>query len=306
MEKENVIREEFVRSLKTESAEEIVDVYIYRPLGFILAKLLSKTRITPNVITVSGLFWGLLAGYILSQGTVIAFVYGAILYQIANIFDCADGQLARLTSVYSDFGRILDGFVDYVNVTSVFAGSFIGLLRSNDTFLKTHHIILVMVFAGLSTVVASALYDKLKSKFMNLAADNEVVKEDPHELLKKRAQEPLAVKRIFYSMYLFYLKAQCFFAENISLKGKEQKKLTDVDRQWYRELYLSRNKKLLKAWSIVGPSTHAFYFLIFALAGHISWYFLFLVGPLNGILLLLSYIQFRTEKGILAEMQEME
>ena len=306
MEKVSVIREEFSKSLKTESAEEIVDVYIYRPLGFVLAKLLSKTRITPNIITVSGLFWGLLAGYILSQGTVITFVYGALFYQVANIFDCADGQLARLTSVYSDFGRILDGFVDYVNVTAVFTGSLIGLLRSNDTFLKTRHIILVIVFAGLSTIVASALYDKLKSKFMNLAADTEVVKEDPHELLQKRAQEPRAVKRTFYSMYLFYLKAQCFFAENISLKGKEQKKLTDVDRQRYRELYISRNKKLLKVWSLVGPSTHTFYFLLFALAGNISWYFLFLVGPLNGILLLLFYIQYRTEKGILTEMQEME
>ncbi len=306
MEKESVIREEFIRSLKTGSVEEIVDVYIYRPLGFILAKLLSKTRVTPNVITVSGLFWGLLAGYVLSNGTVISFVYGALFYQIANIFDCADGQLARITSVYSDFGRILDGFVDYVNVTSVFAGSFIGLLRSNDTFLKTHHIILVMVFAGLSTAVASALYDKLKSKFMNLAADKEVVKENPHEFIDKRAQEPLLIKRFFYTMYIFYLNVQCFMAENISLKMKEQKKLTKVNRKLYRELYISRNKKLLKVWSIVGPSTHAFYFLLFALAGNISLYFLFLIGPLNIILLLLTYIQFRTEKGIMAEIQEME
>ncbi len=301
--KENVFRKEFVRSLKIESAEEIVDIYIYRPLGFILAKIFSRTKITPNIITVTGMFWGLLAGYFLSKGTPLTFIYGAIIYQIANIFDCADGQLARLTSRYSDFGRILDGFVDYFNVSAVLIGSFIGLLRSDDPFLRDHHLVAVIFFAALSTAVASALYDKLKSKYMNLVSGKEIVKENKDELREKRAAEPSSVKRFFYSLYIFYLTLQCFISENISLKGKDRRKFAEVDREIYRELYISKNAKLLKVWSLVGPSTHAFYFLIFALLGKFPLYFLFVVGPLNIILLLLFYVQYRTERSILIEMK---
>lgn len=302
--KENILGKEFVKSLKTEGAEEIVDIYLYRPLGFVLAKILSKTRITPNIITIAGIFWGILAGFLLSRGTITFFIYGALIYQVANIFDCADGQLARLTSNYSDFGRILDGFVDYVNVSAVYVGSFIGLLRSKDTFFETSHTVFVMVFAVLSTAFAAALYDKLKSKYMNLVLDSEIVKEDPSALIEKRDHETVAVKRFLYTLYIFYLHIQCFFAKNISLKGKEVDRLIGNNRKLYRELYLYRNKKLLKVWSIVGPSTHVVYFLLFALMRNLSWYFLFLVGPLNVVLLLLLYAQYLTEKSILSEMRE--
>ncbi len=302
--KVNTLSKEFVKSLKTEGAEEIVDIYLYRPLGFVLAKILTKTRITPNIITIAGIFWGILAGFLLSRGTVNFFIYGALIYQVANIFDCADGQLARLTSNYSDFGRILDGFVDYVNVSAVYVGSFIGLLRSRDTFFETRHTVFVMVFAVLSTAFAAALYDKLKSKYMNFVLDSEIVKEDTSALIEKRDHETVAVKRFLYTLYIFYLHVQCFFAKNISLKGKEVDRLIGNNRKLYRELYLSRNTKLLKAWSIVGPSTHALYFLLFALMRNLSWYFLFLVGPLNVVLLLLLYAQYHTEKSILSAMRE--
>ncbi len=306
MVKENVFRDEFAKSLKTESAEEIVDIYLYRPLGFILAKILSKTRITPNIVTLTGIFWGLLAGYFLSRGTAAFFVYGALIYQVANVFDCADGQLARLTSVYSDFGRILDGVVDYFMVSAVFVGSIVGLYRSQDAFLITHHYILVIIFAGLSTIVACVLYDKLKSKYINLASGEEVVKENAAELQERRKEEPLAVKRFFYSLYIFYLRAQCFMAENISLKRKARNEFTPYDSRLYRERYLARNSKLLRAWSLVGLSSRALFFLLFALAGRFFWYFLFLAGPLNGVLLVLFYVQYRTEKSILAEIQDTE
>lgn len=301
--KESVLHREFVRSLKSENAEEVIDVYFYRPVAFVLAKALEKTRITPNVITLSGIFWGLLAGYFLSKGSVSACIIGAIIYQIANIFDCADGQLARLKSIYSDFGRILDGFVDYVNVSVVYIGSYIGLFRSRDNFLSIHHIILIMLFASLSTIFASVIYDKLKSKYMNLSADKDVVKEDRTEIRKKINAETSAAKKLFYILYLFYLNIQSFITENISLRGRDTVNIVKANREKYRELYITRNSKLLRVWSLVGPSTHAFYFLIFALFGKVSWYFLFISGPLNIILLILFYIQYRTEKNILVEIQ---
>ena len=122
------IKEEFKKSLKPNSAEEFFDIYFYRPIAFLFVKLIAKTSISPNTVTVFGMIWGLIAGYFLSRGTQHGFFYGTIFYQIANIFDCADGQLARLKKSNSEIGRILDGFVDYFNVTAVYIGSYIGFL----------------------------------------------------------------------------------------------------------------------------------------------------------------------------------
>lgn len=301
--KEGLLSKEYKKSLKPENAEEVVDYYIYRPIAFVFVKILAKTRITPNFITVMGIFWGLLAGFFLSRGTVEGFVYGAVIYQIANIFDCVDGQLARLKSMYSDFGRILDGLVDYINTSAVYIGSLIGLLKIPGLFNGIHHTFTVVVLASISTIFTSAVYDKLKSRYMNLLSGHEVVKEDLDKIRNKINSETSILQRSFFSIYLFYLKAQIYLTEMFSTRGKLTEKLIRDNQEEYRELYLERNSVLLRVWSIVGPSTHALYFLIFALIHHFPWYFLFVAGPLNIILAVLFVLQYITEKRIFNEIK---
>jgi len=300
MTKEWLMGKDFIKTLKPESAEEVIDFYLYRPVAFILVRLLARTRITPNIITLAGVFWGLLAGFLLSRGTQSGFIYGAVVYQIANIFDCADGQLARLKSMYSDFGRILDGVVDYINTSAVYIGAFIGILKAGTMFSGVHHTVIVFVLASLSTVFACAVYDKLKSKYMNLLEDRDVVKEDIDDIVRIMNEEKSYVKKMFFSLYLFYLKAQSFFTETFSFRESKTARLIKENRDEYRELYVTKNTVLLKLWSLVGPSTHAFYFLVFALTGKLFWYFLFIVGPLNIVLLSLFIMQYITEKRILS------
>jgi len=86
---ENILTREFVKSLKADGAEEIVDIYLYRPLGFVIAKILTKTKITPNIITITGIFWGILAGFLLSRGTItffilVLFIIGVLVFALKN------------------------------------------------------------------------------------------------------------------------------------------------------------------------------------------------------------------------------
>ena len=100
---------EYMQSLKSLDTEEGIDLAFYRPLGFFWARIARRLGITPNAITIAAIFLGIGAAaafYFPCLGINIA---GMALLILANSFDSADGQLARLTRQYSRIGRILDG-----------------------------------------------------------------------------------------------------------------------------------------------------------------------------------------------------
>lgn len=90
---------------------------------------LSKTPVTPNLVSVTGLVVALLSGYWFAQGYWAAYVLGAFLYFLSVLFDEIDGMLARLTFRESAFGCWLETFVDYASYIVLFAGMTIGLYR---------------------------------------------------------------------------------------------------------------------------------------------------------------------------------
>ena len=104
--------DEYKASLKSMDTEEHIDLYFYRPLGFLWAKFFAWLGVTPNVVTIISIFLGVAGGCLLYYGQPeLAWVnwVGMLLIVWANTYDSADGQLARLTKQYSRLGRILDG-----------------------------------------------------------------------------------------------------------------------------------------------------------------------------------------------------
>src|SRR5262245_36186141 len=107
-------REGYLKSLKPLEVEEPIDVWVHRPLAYLVARAAYPTPITPNMITFCSIVFGLLAGICL----IVDFEHhlqwaGACIFASA-ITDCADGQLARMRQSFSAFGRALDGAADLV------------------------------------------------------------------------------------------------------------------------------------------------------------------------------------------------
>jgi len=92
---------------------------------------LSKTPITPNMVTFGGLAVAMLSGYWFAQGYWSAYVLGALLYFGSVLIDEIDGMLARLTFRESAFGCWLETFVDYATYILLFGGMTIGLYRES-------------------------------------------------------------------------------------------------------------------------------------------------------------------------------
>ena len=81
-------------------------------ISFALVKPLSKLKFTPNILTLLGLFFGILL-YIKAQSP-----WAALLLVLSLTCDGIDGSLAILTSKFSKWGALLDSTVD--RITEIF------------------------------------------------------------------------------------------------------------------------------------------------------------------------------------------
>lgn len=83
--------------------------YLNRRVSDPLARLLVKTPATPNQISLVafGIAVGSLVGFLFGLNIV-----GGLLAQLSSVVDGADGSLARLKGMSSDFGGFLDAVLD--------------------------------------------------------------------------------------------------------------------------------------------------------------------------------------------------
>lgn len=101
----------FKETIKSWDTENYLDRIFYRPVGYRFALLLKPTGITPNAITIFSIFVGMGACLLFLPDDNLAInLVGFSILVFANILDCVDGQLARMTGIKSELGRILDGF----------------------------------------------------------------------------------------------------------------------------------------------------------------------------------------------------
>ena len=107
-------------SLKSIETENYLDRVFFRPVGFFIAKRLCKTAVSPNMITIISIFIGSAAGPLFYHTSIFYLIPGMICLIMANILDCVDGQLARLTGKKSKIGRILDGLAGIIWFTLIY------------------------------------------------------------------------------------------------------------------------------------------------------------------------------------------
>jgi phosphatidylglycerophosphate synthase len=114
------------------SADGLVDRYFNRPLGRFLSKLLVRTPISPNQVSVTATLLGVLSAFLMARGDYAAVLCGAALFQFSAIVDCVDGELARVLFKESPLGKWLDIVGDQVVHIAVFLGVGFGLFRAQS------------------------------------------------------------------------------------------------------------------------------------------------------------------------------
>jgi phosphatidylglycerophosphate synthase len=101
--------------LKTETARRLFSTYLEAPVASTLIKL----RLSPNVLTLSGILFASIAAVLLGLGSLAV---GGVVVLAASVFDTFDGAVARATGKESAFGALLDSTVDRVAESIILLG----------------------------------------------------------------------------------------------------------------------------------------------------------------------------------------
>src|SRR4030095_12786576 len=96
------------------SQDGMVSKFLNRPISRVITRLLLKLPITPNVWTILTFALAPVAFVFLVRGDYTGFLAGTALFQLINILDGCDGEIARAKYLDSERGRRLDAFCDFV------------------------------------------------------------------------------------------------------------------------------------------------------------------------------------------------
>lgn len=131
---------------------QFMDKWFNSVLSLKISSFLVKTPVTPNQLTLFGLVIGFASGWFFSQGGYGNGVIGGILLAITTIWDCCDGDVARLKFMESDFGDTLDTWCDNLINLFAFAGIMLGVSQSQG---NAHALIpfLLLVLGGIFILI---------------------------------------------------------------------------------------------------------------------------------------------------------
>lgn len=93
------------------------------------ARLLIRMGVSPNSLTVAGLFLNVLVALVLAFGHPVA---GGVLVLLVNAFDMLDGSVARLSGRVTRFGAMLDSTLDRYSEGLIFLGVMAWLFTRGD------------------------------------------------------------------------------------------------------------------------------------------------------------------------------
>ena len=96
------------------SQDGMVAKFLNRPISRVITRLLLKLPITPNACTILTFALAPVAFVFLVRGDYTGFLVGSAVFQLINILDGCDGEIARAKYLDSERGRRLDALCDFV------------------------------------------------------------------------------------------------------------------------------------------------------------------------------------------------
>lgn len=208
--------------------DEWVDRFLSRPLARLIVAVARHTPITPNGLTLISGASGVFAGTCLALGHGVAAACGILAFLI---FDCSDGQLARLRGGGGVYGRAFDGVGDYVSAVSIHLGLGIGLARAGHAWWWAAAL---TIAAGFGLWWASFLLDRYKRRYGQ--------KRDDLDAVRREIAASTGFKRFVLQRFLTYA---------------EQLERDDVDIPDL-SAYQARTRGPMLLFLLHGPTVHYF------------------------------------------------
>lgn len=155
-------------TFKSQDTEEWLDIHFTRPLGLLWANFFNHFNIHPNVVTILSIILGAAAGVMFYYPDMPHTIIGILLLVWANLYDSADGQLARMTGKKTRWGRILDGFAGDVWFFTIYAAICLRLQNTCIPGTQMEWGIWIWLLAGISGFIFHGKQCQLADYYRNI------------------------------------------------------------------------------------------------------------------------------------------
>ena len=114
------LKQRVLSTMKSREVESDFELYVTRTPGYLWALFFRWLHVHPIVVTLISIVIGASSAYFFAFDDVRYNLIGMLLLIWANWYDCADGQLARMTGKKTLVGRVLDGFAGDIWFFSIY------------------------------------------------------------------------------------------------------------------------------------------------------------------------------------------
>jgi hypothetical protein len=285
------------RPQRPRELQDALNHYLYHPLAWQLARLLAKTPLTPNMVSVIGGGCVVAAAVAYAQpGWPGAALAGMLLHMTWHVVDGADGDLARLTGRSSPIGEMVDGLCDYTShiVLYLVLGWLLAHGMAPESW-PTAHPYAWMWAAGLSHIVQSNHVEVQRRQYQWWVLGT--------PWLRTSRDQNAATRRGFtgwlVGLYLGLAAGLTPHAKVIDAAVAASEG-DPARREAIRAAARAEVGPLLALCKVLGPNPRAIVLGLAMLAGSPLWYFLYQSLVLNALLVVSVVAHNRAAKRIAA------
>lgn len=272
-------------AFKAFEIEEPADIYFFRPLGFLVARCAAAFGVTPTQLTSFSMLIGIAGGLLLCDPRLG--LPGFALLVIHSVFDSADGQLARMTSQVTEFGRVLDGVAGYVTHAAIYISIVAGSVhRGNATIIGW------AALAAIANSIHAQMYDYHRHHYASIVLKGVLPHDDPAKI----GSSPISWLYRGYLAIQSSLNSSHAAVESLIAERSTAGLVGEDDRARYRTCF----RWPVLGWNLLGDNVRFCAIGVLACFHRIDLFFAFVLVPMNLAWITLSYWQRSADRKYLA------
>jgi hypothetical protein len=254
---------------KGDVVEEWIDRKFFRPIGIRIATRLEPGGVTPDQVTGWSLALGLVAGHLFYYRDWRLNAAGLFLFLLSDVFDSADGQLARLRGTSTRLGRILDGLSDNLRFVNLYLHLIARVVVAGSGWGG----VLLAIVAGVSHSVQASAADFIRQLYLGFAGGKGEV--DLPEDLDPPGRGFRRLAQLFYAAYV--RRQARLFPASIDLWRAARTNLpAGLQTSWTRA-----QRKTVVWCAVIGQNVRFGLLAVTAMIGWPAGFFLLTAVPLN-------------------------
>ena len=227
-------------------------------------------------------------------------ILGMLLHVVANAFDNADGQLARLTNRQSRMGRVIDSLADHLIWLSIYFNLALRYVVAGSSITVG----LLALAAGLSHACQGAAADYYRNGYLYFVRGRSRADLDSSLDLRMEFRDlrwrDQSWHKFLLALYLNFTSQQELLAPGLQRLHKAiERAFPEEIPLWLQKRYRDIAQPMLRWWRLLMTNTRMLFLFLLLFIGQPIWYFWLELTLFNFLLVYLLLYQERASQSLL-------